>query len=579
MKKRLISLFLCITMIASVCVLFTSCGSDGNVSQDSVIKPMTITLAMITNEETTPEGIKVVQDAINKITENSLNTHVVLQLYTEDEYRVEVMKKLTARKAEDEAGVKKSSMGKETDFVLNKHGRKITVYPEPYENQIDIFMVANYNELWECYSNGMVADLSEAFIAGTGNSVLLNKYVSPDLMKFGKINDTQYAIPSNSLYGEYEYLLINTELFDGLNYDIDEVTDLTSIGQYLVDVANNKATNNAIPLYNINDMGIESLTGKASVVGNYIPEGSVLGAESAFSPTNILMIEDVRKTLTTINSFASVNGDYPVYTEEVDFTQKFGAAYVKGTSDIPEKYEDEYYVVRHKGPVAETSEVYASMFAVSEFSSDAMRCMQIITLINTDRAFRNLLLYGVENETYTVDERTGYINRIKTPIEGTNVVYSMDMYKTGNLFLVTPNTDMTETEMMYAANDWALAKDCAREAHYSPNIGFALQYDTKTGYNSNAYGGMTVAEAVTQLELLYDELWVKLREYGTAVNTSTGEDADFEAFLTTIERWLGSNEYVTFGVSNKNSDVYTLNKQYRTWYDRVIYPDGVPEEG
>ena len=575
MKKRFISLFLCIAMMVSACAFLTSCGSDGNVAEDSAIKPMTITLAMITNEETTPEGIKVVQDAINKITEDTLNTHVVLQFYTEDDYKVEVQKKLYARMAEKEAGVVRSSMGKETDVVLNQYGREIVVYPEPYDNQIDIFMVADYNELWEYYSKEMVADLNEAFVAGTGNSILMNKYVSPELMNFGKINDVQYAIPSNSLYGEYEYLLINKELFDGLNYDIDEVTDLNSIGQYLIDVANHHP--DAIPLYNINEMGLESVTGKASVVASYIPEGSVLNADTAFSPTNILMIEEIRKTLTTINSFASINGDYPIYTEEVDFSQKFGAAYLKGNNDIPEKYEEDYYVLRHKGPVAETSEVYSSMFAVSNYSTDPMRCMEVITLINTNEEFRNLLLYGVENETYTVDEITGIIHRIKTPIEGTNVVYSMDMYKTGNLFLVWPNSDMTETEMMYAANDWELAKSCAREAHYSPNIGFALKHEVVGQYDPQSYNGLTVDEASIQLELLYDELWVKLREYGCAVDTTTGEDAEFEAFLTTIERWLASNQYVIFGVSNKNSDIYTFNKQYRQWYEHVVYPDGVPE--
>ncbi len=562
-------------MAVSGCAFFTSCGNQGNISEDSSIKPMTITLAMVTNEETTPEGIKVVQDALNQITENDFNTHIVLQLYTEDEYKVEIQKKLYARKAETEAGIKKSSMGKDTDVTLNKYGREIVVYPEAYENQIDIFMVADYNEMWEYYSNAMLADLSEAFVAGTGNSVLLNKYVSAELMNFGKINGTQYAIPSNSLYGEYEYLLINKKLFDDLKYDIDEVTDLNSIKNYLVDVANEYK--DVLPLYNINEMGLESLTGKASVVANFIPEGAVLNADTAFTPTNILMLDEVRETLTTINAFASINGDYPIYTDEVDFTKEFAAAYIDGTSETPEDYEDKYYVVRHRGPIAETSEVYASMFAVSEFSTDAMRCMEIINHINTNEQFRNMLLYGVENETYTVDEVSGLVHRIKTPIEGTNVVYSMDEYKTGNLFLTWPNSDMSEKELMYAADDWALAKNCAREAHYSPNIGFSLKYDTVAGHNPDAYNGLTVAEAAVELELLYDELWIKLREYGNAVDTSTGEDADFAGFLTTLERWLSNNPYVIYGSSSKNSDIYTFSKQYNTWYNNVLYPDGMPE--
>lgn len=567
-------------LVSSIALI--SCGNQGNQSSKSTFVPMTITLTLMKNEGTTPEGVKAVQDAINNVTERMFNTHIVLQLYTENEYTAEVQTRLAARAADVEAGIKKSSAGSNKDVVINEEtGREVTVYPEPYENQIDIFLVSDYNELVTYYRDKKIADLSDAFNATTGNAILLNKYITPSLMNFGKINDIQYAIPSNSFYGEYEYLLINKELFDKYNYDIDEVTDLNSIGQYLVDLAHYEK--DVKPLYNINEMGLESVTGRPSVVASYVEEGAVIDSETAFGPSNIMMIDAVRALLTTITSFASINGDYPIYTEKVDFDTKFGAAYIKGTSELPEQYEDEYYVVRHRGPIAETSEVYASMFAVSAFTTDVTRCTEIINYFNTNVEMRNMLLYGVENVTYTRDEN-GVVTRVSTPVEDENrqptgayYTYSMDMYKTGNLFLVWQNTDMTESELMYSANNWELAKNASREAHFSPNIGFSLKYETKNTYDPSIQNGITVEEASLQLELLYEELWVKMREFGSVVDTSTGEIAEPNAFFNSLERWLSDNIYVIYGLSNRNNDVYAFNKQYREWYNNMLYPDGMPE--
>ena len=570
MKKRLFSLFLCILMIVTVCTAFTSCSEEGNEADDRVIRPMTITLAMITDEETTPEGIQLVQDAINKTTEKTYNTHVVLQLYTEKEYNTEIAKKIQGRLYDQENNITKISMGSDTDVVLNEYGREITVYPEPYENQIDIFMISDGTKFIEYYRQGALEDVSSTFTTST--AALLSKYVSPDVLKYGKIGEGQYGIPSSSFYGEHEYLLINKELFDKYNYDIDSVSaDLTSIEDYLVDLAKYEHDNGVIPLYNVNEMGLESLTGGPSVVSSYIPEGAYIDPDTSYTPGNILAIEQVRKYITTVHNFASINGDYPTFTRNVDFTKKFGAAYLKGSSLIPQEYEKDYYVLKFRGPVVETSEVYSSMFGVSPFSTDTDRCMEIVTLINTNESIRNILQYGIENVHYTRDEDTGIVTRIKNPKDGVN--YSMDMYKTGNLFLVWPNSEMSETEIMYSANKWALAKQASIDAFFSPNVGFKLNYDT-VDYLAEKPDVITVKEDIEQLALLYEELWVKIAEYNDYVNLNTGDpEPDFSSYLDYLSKWLTSNPYVTYAQSSRASDVYNIAKQYRNWYSLAVVPD------
>ena len=97
MKKHIVSFGLALPMLISALSVLTGCQENRNIQEDSVVKPLTLTLTMVTGRETTPEGIAAAQAAINKITENDLNIHVVLQLYTEDEYKSAVMAKLKAR--------------------------------------------------------------------------------------------------------------------------------------------------------------------------------------------------------------------------------------------------------------------------------------------------------------------------------------------------------------------------------------------------------------------------------------------------------------------------------------------------
>ena len=565
MKKRLFGLFLCMIMIVAV---FTSCNNSGNVQTEDLTVPMTVTLTMITDEETTDAGRQMVQDAINRITEKSLNTHVVLQLYTENQYYAAVEAKLKAREEDEKAGIQRISMGKADDIVLNQYGREITVYPTPYPNQIDIFLLKNGTQLIEYYQQGYLSDIGSA-LASDGVANLLNKYISADVLNYGKIGEIQYAVPGNSLYsGEYEYLLINKELFDKYNYDIDEVTDeLSSIEDYLVDLA--KYEKDVLPLYNINYLGLESATGRPSVVGTYIPEDAVLNEETMFAPSNIISIDNVRKALTTVNAFASINGDYPIFTDDVDFDKTFGAAYIKGSSATPAEYTDDYYVVDVKGPRLTTEDIYGSMFAVSSFTTDADRCMEIVNLINTDSTVRNLLQYGVENAQYTVDDDTGIVSKIANPKD--DAYYSMNMYKTGNMFLLMPNDEMTERELLYSANNWALAKQTAADAFRSPNVGFALKFETVDDLEeSYAQYGIMLEEDIERLELLYDELWTKMAEYDVYVDTATGVDTTFSGYLDYLSRWVSGNKYVSYANS-------VISKQYRDWYNLVVYPDGLEE--
>jgi ABC-type glycerol-3-phosphate transport system substrate-binding protein len=105
MNKKLVCFLL--AFIMAVPMLFTGCSSSnaksGGETTTETTAPttsdnaMTITLYGITGESTTEEAIAKVQDEFNKYTEGKFNTHVILKLYTEDEY-YDILDKKTADK-------------------------------------------------------------------------------------------------------------------------------------------------------------------------------------------------------------------------------------------------------------------------------------------------------------------------------------------------------------------------------------------------------------------------------------------------------------------------------------------------
>ncbi|MBR7117307.1 MAG: hypothetical protein IKC87_06340 [Clostridia bacterium] len=102
---------------------------------------------------------------------------------------------------------------------------------------------------------------------------------------------------------------------------------------------------------------------------------------------------------------------------------------------------DEYECVISATPVITAEEAHEASFAVikqdgkdeSVNNHQYYRCMEIIYCLNTDATLRNLLLYGVENTHYSVDDN-GVVSKIDT-----ENVYEMSILHTGNFFTASYN--------------------------------------------------------------------------------------------------------------------------------------------
>ena len=284
MNKRLVCLTLSILMLLT-CV-FASCNSatqdtdTGDATVDNSAK--TITMWVVTDEETTDEAKEAVNEAFTKITKAKFKTNVVIQYCTEAEYyeklegaieaaqyeieleakcAKELRQYLKAHKGEGkdnatltaefyaarpeyqkfqkvEADEDEEAVETEEETEINEFGIAEIKYPDVKENQVDIFYLSGYDKYMEYYEKEYLSSLSEEL---STSSKKLNTYISSSLLNGVQIEGGVYAIPNNVPIGEYTYMMIDKALFDTYYQKIDKVGSVLDLETFLNDVKNYNA--------------------------------------------------------------------------------------------------------------------------------------------------------------------------------------------------------------------------------------------------------------------------------------------------------------------------------------------------
>lgn len=277
MNKRLVCLALSILMLLT-CV-FASCTPTTEDTDDGVDNSAkTITMWVVTEDETTEEAEKLVNEAFAKITKARFKTNVVIRFCTEDEYYEKLEEAIQATQDEIELEAKHSkelrqyikahrgegkdnatltaefyelhpeyqkfqekededveAVETEEETLVNEFGITEIKYPEPKENQVDIFYLSGYDKYMEYYEKEYLASLSEEL---STSSKKLNTYISTSLLNGVQIEGGVYAIPNNVPIGEYTYMMIDKQLFDTYYQKIDSVASVLDLETFLNDVKN-----------------------------------------------------------------------------------------------------------------------------------------------------------------------------------------------------------------------------------------------------------------------------------------------------------------------------------------------------
>lgn len=518
MKKRLTALFLCLVMMLSV--FLASCADqsleDAEEEKEKAKAANTLTLSMwiVSEKPVDPDIEKDVTKALNAMTEAKYKTRLDITYLSAEEYYAKLTDAIAAfQKTQAEEDAKKPDKTETTgkgeeeegttgvEFVTDENGMYRDSYPTLLKNQVDIIYIGDLEdkdgkllmsgrEMYTSLLNkGWLAALDESI---KGSSKKLQEYVSPTLLSAVKDKGVTYAIPNNNVIGEYTYMCLNKKLMD--RYSMQGFFTRNAIDgffneyvfQYLNMVSTNE-TGSLIPVdatyeeclallayyWNIDPADYSIDSDEFSIFGTLTAGTNPNRGENAVTVDSLFANEEFVENFLKLNKYRF---DYPEFFRSEANADKVyddcAIKFMKGDLSVLTIQNDSYYYYDEDGtcyyvvpvvyPTASDSDIYSDMFAVSSTTEDVDRAMEIITYINTNKEFRNILQYGVKDQHYTIENGTVTILKDK---KGNS--YEMDIYATGNAFLAYPTPTMHESI-------WENGKTQNRQSLVAPLLGFDL---------------------------------------------------------------------------------------------------------
>jgi len=544
MKKRLLCMFLCLVMMLSV--VLTACGkktdkdAEENISDAASETAMTLTMWVVSEEKVSDATAAMVSEALNAITKAKFKTQLVLKYFTEDEYEArltETIKAYEAEKATQTTAPKDTATGSETEKVTatapiedetetNEYGMSIIKYPELVRNQVDIIYIAGEDMYLDFIENNWLAQLD---VELTSASKKINEFVASTLMDSVKYNGKTFAVPNNRPIGEYTFMMLNKELMDKYGqqgyintnqidgfYD-DEIFSFLN----LINAVENKESDKVVPLDTTFEECLELLAyywafdpytyeqlEKFSIFGHHykteeeLSRGSVsLGFGSLFADDEF--IADYMKLRDM--DFKGMFGDAKAEKKQAAIT------FMEGDYSVLMEYEakgyytaddgQKYYPIVAKYPTASTEDIFGNMFGVYTGTRSLARSMEIVTYLNTNADFRNILQYGVENVNYTLETD---VNGKVTLSYTKNNDYHMDVFATGNVFIAYQDPNISgdvwtagKIQNRYSLVDPVLGFDFVEFSKTTAKAPAAVSIPSKIGYLMESYAGLS-KEVVSQ---------------------------------------------------------------------------------
>ncbi len=514
MKTRLLCLLLCLVTMLSL--VLTSCSTkdseeaEEDISNEASESAITLSMWVVSEKEVSAKDAAAVSNALNLITKAKFKTQLVLNFYTEDEYRTKLETAITAyeesrknqgvieQETEAESGTGEQEPVTD-EMETDDLGLSIIKYPELLQNQVDIVYISGEDMYIDFVEKGWLAELDSELSTA---SKKIKEYVSGTLLSAAKADGTTYAIPNNRVIGEYTYMLLNKDL-------VKKYSQQGYVEHNMIDGLFNEY------LYTFLNMVYEFGGNEIPIDGNYEdcldllahywsidPESyakldafSVFGAhykniEELSRGSVILGYTSLFEDETFANAYLQLNkfkfgtdatrGSYfGTSSKENPAAVKFisGTSTILSYNETEEEYEyvDEngvaYYPVVVKYPTATTADIYDNMFGVCNLSRSVSRSMDIVTYLNTNADFRNILQYGVDRAT--IDKNAidpVYHYEVKEDGKGNeyakrlNENYMMKLDATGNMFMAYPEEHMSP-------DIWESGKVQNRDSLVDPMLG------------------------------------------------------------------------------------------------------------
>lgn len=558
MNRRILALLLCIVTVATV---FAGCG-EKKVDEDELIKEqstrtaVSVNMWVVSDKKVSEETEALVEQAINEVTKSRLTVYVDLIFLTADEYEeklnarfeaiesAEIAKEEAIKAAKAEAQSLKAAgittVGTtvtETDeavttpeeTIINEYGVVELKYPAIPEDQIDIVLVRGKEMLESLVDAGRLTRL-DAEIGSTGASKSLTDYISPMLFSYTKVSGGCYGIPNNHIIGEYTYLMVNREMAEKYYIHEDSINDVKDVYDFIEDI---KQKETIAPVkapydpYQVYFWDAENSSPEFSLLASNYPlsarqEGSK--ANSKLGVRDVFSISQYTEHMLRMKKYT--DGGYFAKTDSEDF----GVAVMTGDYGLRYDYEDKYIVKALRGPIADEKDVYESFFAVSAYTGNLTRSMEVITLLNTTDTIRNILQYGVRGVHYDLDD-DGRLHRL-------NNDYMMNINYTGNVFMAYPEEGMRDTA-------WSDGRKQNLDAYGHPTLGL-----------SSVWNDIDL-EPIKRLDELAKSYYDRMKACKTY--------DELEAFFAEAKAEMSTNADYRSAVDRLNSD-NSLEAVYSGWY-------------
>ena len=588
MSKRFLCLLLAFIMLSSV--LLTGCSKKDDEQVKSEIideaSESTVTLSMYLMSEgkVSDDKVEELEAAVNKITKSKFKAKVELRYFTEEEYNAALDKAFKdtedAREAKKKAeaalkeAIKKgqattaaSTEATEEETIVNEYGVTELKYPSIEDYQVDIFYLGGYDKFYEYFENGWLSRLDDEL---SSKSKVLKDYVTPEFLTYMKeVGNGTYAIPNNTVVGEYTFMLLNKDALARWHYSSSDSFDmLTSKNtQDLLDNVSRfqsdeytplKSFTGEIDVANVKYFGFDENGNRSdafSVMGGTYPSSYTYGKTNNYYPCGTIFADPgFREQMQTLASYKE-KGYYGTGT---DADKPFAVGYIKGNYMDIEQYLNDYEVVVVEKPVINTDDLFENMFAVGAYTKSVSKSAQIITYLNTNVDFRNLILYGIEGVDYDIVEKEVNGKAYKT-VKKIGSAYPMALETTGNTLIAYP----LETERA-DIRDFQIKQN--QDIEVALDMCFLLNYGS---YSINKTG----MEEVRKLsQEVYTELLKidSVQAWDTFLSGSDGDPANNVPAVEGMMKKIQNNEHAK---AMRNSSFNEEYKDYNAYCAK--YGEGV----
>lgn len=518
MKKRLLCIMLAVLLV--IPMIFASC--DDTRSDEEIIESilsgattaLTLSIWIPTESDTSDpefvERLNNVEAAINAILiEKNYSTKVDLVAISDDEYETKVAERYAQMSNGHSAGdayrTAQDYVNSVEKFWPDKANDPDTYiyqikYPDVLDYQMDIFLIRGYEDFINHYDDGNLKDLSNYISIHGSDYSNINKLIRPNILAQMKIDGKTYAIPNNHLYiDKYQYVVIDKALFDSSEFEIDNIKNLYDAKAFISSLA---GTSDVVPF----------LGTMQDASGTFFIDPDLYFGATVGSPVgNLFENEEYKKFVSFYKGLCEEN----CVGTTLENNQVAAVQLFNGTKEEAEaKFSsDEYYLIGT--PIAGTSTVYESMFAISSYSADPDRAMKVLYLLENDVEIRTLIQYGIEDVDYNIsfDDNGEKIIHLKS-----DTPYKMNVYNTGNPYYTFPADNTT-------INDWAETKD----------LNTSVVVDPLIAYDYILASGKVSEEQLSALQTASDEIKAVYAGYLSSIENLSKSDFDEFAQINFVE--------------------------------------------